>query len=241
MVSSLALDIQNISADYHGDAVLGDVSFSVKAGECHGLMGVNGAGKTTLLKIVLSLKEANSGQCLIHGQPSYDPEIRKLFAFLPERFDPPWFLSGMEFLDFSLELYGKKNDHDRACEYADRLKLDRAFLKKRVQTYSKGMRQKLGILATVLTDCPLLILDEPMSGLDPSARAHVKDILGGVLKDGRTIFFSSHILADMEEICKTVSLMHEGKILETSSPSAFVKKMQCDNLDRAFLKAIQPA
>lgn len=241
MSENLALDVQHISAAYDDKSVLDDVSFCVKSGECHGLMGVNGAGKTTLLKILLGLKAAESGQCFMLGQSSHKPEVRQSFAFLPERFEPPWFLSGIGFLKFSQALYRQTLDIERVYEYADRLKLDRQFLKKRVQTYSKGMRQKLGILATVLTDCPLLILDEPMSGLDPSARAHVKDILDDVLKQGRTIFFSSHILADMEEICGTVSLMHHGKILHTSTPSDFVKEMNAKTLERAFLNKIEAA
>ena len=117
--------------------------------------------------------------------------------------------------------------------------LDADVLKRRVQTYSKGMRQKLGLLGTTLTGCSLLILDEPMSGLDPMARSHVKDMLAEAQTKERTIFLSSHILADMDEICDRVAVLHNNTIMFVGTPSELKKKTMSKNLERAFLHFIE--
>src|SRR5690606_6663321 len=124
----------------------------------------------------------------------------------------------LEFLKFSLSLYQQPFDQDAIIRAADRLALGEEALRRRVQTYSKGMRQKLGLLGTILTNCPLLILDEPMSGLDPRARALVKEMIGEARAQGRTIFLSSHILADMDEICDRVAVLHDSEIRFTGTP-----------------------
>jgi ABC-2 type transport system ATP-binding protein len=119
-----------------------------------------------------------------------------------------------------------------------RLGLDPEALNRRVQTYSKGMRQKLGLMATMMTGCGLFILDEPMSGLDPRARAAVKDMLLETKKQGKTIFLSSHILADMDEICDRVAVLHQGRLLYTGTTSGLKDSGATDSLERAFLKCI---
>jgi len=107
-----------------------------------------------------------------------------------------------------------------------------------VQTFSKGMRQKLGLLGTLLTGCPLLILDEPMSGLDPRARAFVKDMLRDVKAQGRTVFLSSHILSDMQELCDRVVVLHDTKFQFEGPPQGLLQVGQSDNIERAFLNVI---
>ncbi len=233
-----ALKIENLSISYGAKRVVHDVALDVRGGEFFGLMGLNGAGKTTIIKAVLGLRGAEAGDIQMMGQDAGNASARQVMAFLPERFDPPWFLSGMEFLAFSARLYGRKLDSGHVLEFADRLALDRAALGRRVQTYSKGMRQKLGILGCVVTGCPLFILDEPMSGLDPMARANVKDMLLELKARNHTIFFSSHILADMEEICDRVALLHEGTIKFVGTPAELKIAAQADNLERAFLRFI---
>ena len=234
------LDIDKVCVSYDTvNDVISDISIQTMPGEFYGLIGLNGAGKTTLIKTILGLRNQRSGEISIFGKPCTDAESKQNLAYLPERFDPPWFLTGIEFLRFSLKLYGRKVDDKVFYDYAEILALDKAALKRRVQTYSKGMRQKLGLLGTVLTDCKLLILDEPMSGLDPRARTLVKDMLMEIKKEGRTIFLSSHILADMDEICDNVAVLHEGKIQFTGNPAALKKQTSCENLERAFLQYIE--
>lgn len=233
-----ALRIQDLSAGYNGIPVIHDIDLTVEQGEFFGLMGLNGAGKTTLIKTILGLMTPEKGEIATLSLDRFSIEAKKNIAYLPERFDPPWFLSGLEFLKFSAALYKRKLKDEDFYEAADRLALDRDALKRRVQTYSKGMRQKLGLLATILTGCKLLILDEPMSGLDPKARAQVKDYLTSLKADNRTIFLSSHILADMDEICDRVSVLHDGHIRFTGAPQDLKKKTGAKNLERAFLDHI---
>jgi ABC-2 type transport system ATP-binding protein len=236
--NSLALDINSIAVSYGKKNVLEDYSLQVQAGETFGLMGLNGAGKTTLIKSILGLRQLKAGEISIYGAPHENAKSRKVLAYLPERFDPPMFLSGLEFVSFSLSLYGTSFKKEQAYEFAEKLALDPNVLKNRVQTYSKGMRQKLGLMATIMTDCPLLILDEPMSGLDPLARAYLKDVLRDVREKGRTIFLSSHVLADMNEICDRVSVLHDGKMEYLGTPSQMLVVADNENIERAFLNII---
>lgn len=233
-----ALSVESVSIAYGRKIVITNVGLEVMHGETYGLIGLNGAGKTTLIKSILGLRDCNGGRILIEGRERNRPESKRRIAYLPERFEPPWFLSGIEFLHFSVRLYGQTRTQDQIFAMSRRLALDPEVLKNRVQTYSKGMRQKLGLLATLLTGCPLLILDEPMSGLDPRARTMVKDLLNEAREEGRTVFLSSHILADMNEICDRVAVLHDGVLVFTGTPAALRAEGKNDNLERAFLQVI---
>ncbi len=234
-----SLKIDDVSVSYGKESVIRNISLQVKTGESFGLMGLNGAGKTTLIKTILGLRRQNSGDIRIYDRPCGDQESKARLAYLPERFEPPWFLTGLEFLRFSLRLYGQTFDEDKILQSAKRLDLEPAVLGRRVQTYSKGMRQKLGLLGTILTGCSLLILDEPMSGLDPVARSQVKDMLAEAQTKDRTIFLSSHILADMDEVCGRVAVLHDSSIQFTGTPAELKKKTSSKNLERAFLYFIE--
>ncbi|MCC7304802.1 MAG: ABC transporter ATP-binding protein [Alphaproteobacteria bacterium] len=233
------LDIENVSISYGPVRAVKDISLSVTAGETFGLIGLNGAGKTTLIKTVLGLRPQDTGAIRLFAKPVHDIAARRRMAFLPERFDPAWFLTGMEFIKFSLQMYGQVFNQDQVLENVRKVALDPAALSRRVQTYSKGMRQKLGLLGTILTGCDLMILDEPMSGLDPLARARVKDMLLACKKQNRTVFLSSHILSDLEEICDRVAVIHEGVLRFTGDPAALKKAGNAENLERAFLHFIE--
>lgn len=239
MTKSAAIRIDNVAADYGHGAVISDISFDIQTGETFGLMGLNGVGKTTLIKIILGLLAPTAGNVEVFGRKILDPEAKKKIAYLPEKFEPPAFLSGMEFVKFSLELYKQPFSEQAVFEAADRVSLSRPALKRRVNTYSKGMRQKTGLMGTWLTGCPLLILDEPMSGLDPRARALVKDEIVACKKRGMTVFLSSHILADMDEICDRVAVIHDGEIRFTGTPAELKAATGQEYLERAFLKTIE--
>lgn len=233
-----AIEIDQVFAEYNKRQVLDSISFDIGEGETFGLMGLNGAGKTTLIKIILGLMEASKGQARVFGKETLDPVSKSKIAYLPEKFEPPPFLSGLEFVRFSLQFYGTPYNEAAALEAADRLALNRDALKRRVNTYSKGMRQKTGLMGTWLTECPLLILDEPMSGLDPLARALVKDEIMECRKRGMTVFLSSHILADMDEICDRVAVLHDGRIYFVGTPAELKQQTGQEYLERAFLKMI---
>ena len=231
MGSETILSINSAAASYDNFAVFRDVSLDIKQGEIFGLIGLNGAGKTTLIKVILGLREADAGKITM--------KEGEHFSYLPERFDPPWFLSGFEFIKFSLKLYNKTITWDEAEKAAISVGLNEKFLKKKVNTYSKGMRQKLGLLATVLSGCPLLILDEPMSGLDPRARADVKKLILQTRKEGRSVFMSSHILSDMQELCDRVAVFNDGNIVFLGTPEELLKKGKSDSLETSFLNVIE--
>jgi ABC-2 type transport system ATP-binding protein len=233
------LDIHDVSVSYGKKIAIENIAFHVNRGECFGLIGLNGAGKTTLIKTILALRDTSSGHVLIDGLDNASPTARATFSYLPEKFDPPWYLSGLEFIDFTLKLYRQKVSFEDIETLSNKLGLETSALKNRVKTYSKGMRQKIGIIATFLSGTDLIILDEPMSGLDPLTRVCVKDLIIQAKKNGQTIFFSSHILADVNEICDRVSVIHHGQDKFTGTPAALMKNWKNDNLERAFLNLVK--
>ncbi len=235
----VAIRIANVAADYGHGKVIDKITFDIKTGETFGLMGLNGVGKTTLIKIILGLMEASEGAVEVFGKKTLDPVSKTKVAYLPEKFEPPFFLSGMEFVKFSLDLYKRPFSEDVVLRAADRVSLSRDALKRRVNTYSKGMRQKTGLMGTWLTECPLLILDEPMSGLDPRARVLVKDEILACRNRGMTVFLSSHILADMDELCDRVGVIHDGALKFVGTPAELKKETGQEYLERAFLKMIE--
>ncbi len=232
------LAVEGVSTSYGKRQILNQVSFSLVAGECFGLIGLNGIGKTTLIRSILALRSA-AGKITFFGEPNAVAKSRRHLVYLPEKFQPSPQLYGWEYLSIHLDYFGQSVDKDKARDMARGLDLDPVALDRKVKTYSKGMGQKLGLVGTLLVDAPLLILDEPMSGLDPRARVMLKDRLMEARNAGRTIFFSSHILADIEEICDRIGILHAGKIIYLGKANEFMSTMQASSLERAFLAALE--
>ena len=234
-----ALIVDKVTTHYGKEAVLDNISLSVNSSEIFGLIGLNGVGKTTLIKSILTLVKPTSGSVRIFGEDYMDPASRAKLAFLPEKFQPPPLLTGAEFIRFSLSSYGLDYDRAQASEMAENLGLDPAALDRRMGVYSKGMSQKLGLLATFITGQPLLILDEPMSGLDPKARILLKRQIAKYREGGKTIFLSSHILADLDEICDRVGVLHNGTLAYDGTPAALKQRAGTPSLEHAFLEIIE--
>jgi ABC-2 type transport system ATP-binding protein len=232
------LFLSQIHKAYQAKQVLQDISVELVSGEIFGLIGLNGAGKTTLIKIMLDLTQADAGDVLWFGQPAAQVEARRYLSYLPEKFQPSRYLKGSEYLSLSLAYYQMALDRDKARQWANLLDLDPDVLDQRVGRYSKGMGQKLGLLSAMLADRPVLLLDEPMSGLDPRARIRLKEALLAAKKEGKTIFFSSHILSDLDEICDRVAVLHEGVLRYIGSPAAFRDTQKTRSLEQAFLASI---
>jgi ABC-2 type transport system ATP-binding protein len=239
---NLPLEIKSVGKKYSksktAPMVISDVSFEVKQGEIFGLIGLNGVGKTTLIKAILDLHQATAGEISIFGVDSKDYKARKNLSYLPEKFYPSQLLKGKEFLELAVGAYGKTLDLEKARADAVKLQLDPKVLDNRVGKYSKGMGQKLGLLSVFLTDAPLLILDEPMSGLDPQARVFLKDYILEHRKAGKTIFFSSHILSDVDELCDRIGVIHGGGLKFIGTPKEMKSKFNNEVLERAFLSCI---
>lgn len=240
-MTALPLVIDHITKSYQGRVVLSDASLTLQPGEIFGLIGVNGAGKTTLIKIILDLITRDSGDVNVFSHASTTLEARRYLSYLPEKFQPSRYLRGVEYLKLSLSYYGKKLDLERARSGAAKLDLNPDVLSAKVGSYSKGMGQKLGLLGAFMVDAPLLILDEPMSGLDPGARIKLKHMLLHTKQEGRTVFFSSHILSDIDEICDRIGVIHQGRLFYVGSPAEFKSRYGLSSLEQAFLAAIEPA
>ncbi len=232
------LQFQNVSKRYGSKEILNDVSLSLQPGEIFGLIGLNGVGKTTLIKVLLDLVKADGGAANVFGVSSRHVSARSKLVYLPEKFQPSNYLTGQEYVTLTLSHYGQRVDKDAMNVMAQTLDLDPKALPRKVGGYSKGMRQKLGLLGAILCDQPLYILDEPMSGLDPLARIHLKAQLLHMKSQGKTIFFSSHILSDIDEICDRIGVIHDTALRFVGTPSEFRTTYKQDSLEKAFLAAI---
>jgi ABC-2 type transport system ATP-binding protein len=237
--NSPPLNVEGVSKRFKAHQVLDGVSLELKAGEIFGLIGLNGVGKTTLIKIILDLIQSDKGKVSMFGRSTTSVLSRQNLSYLPEKFSPSRYLYGREYLSLSLAYYHKKLDIEAARSLAAALDLDPRVLDEKVGSYSKGMGQKLGLTGAFLVDQPFMILDEPMSGLDPSARIKLKNVMLQARAQGKTIFFSSHILADIDEICDRIGVIHDTKLLYVGTPAAFKPVYQESTLEKAFLRAIQ--
>ncbi len=223
---SNAIDLQNLEKNFTLSLRLGrrraldGLSLSVRPGEIYGFLGPNGAGKTTSIKILVSLLRQDSGLATVFGEDPMRKEARRLIGYLPE--SPVFYdqLTGREFLTFCGKLCGLRG---RALtERSDRL-LEQVGLAHagdlHIRRYSKGMNQRVGIAQALLHDPQLVILDEPMSGLDPIGRAEVRDLILELKKRGKTVFFSTHIIPDVEMICDRIGLINHGRMVAEGSVS----------------------
>lgn len=232
------LAVQHISKRYDALIALNDFSLTLQCGEIFGLIGLNGAGKTTLIKTILQLTTASQGSISLFGQNATDVSTRKKLSYLPEKFHPSKYLTGYEFLELSLSYYGAKLDRNDAVDTARALDFPVDKLKSQISSYSKGTAQKIGLIGAFLVNRPLLILDEPMSGLDPLARIRLKQKMQSYRDAGNTLFFSSHILSDIDEICDRIAILHEGQLRYTGTPREFKEKFPAESLEVSFLQAI---
>ncbi len=236
---SEVLIIDKMTTHYGKETILDDISLSVASSEIFGLIGLNGVGKTTLIKSILTLVKPTAGKVRIFGEDHMDPVSRAKLAFLPEKFQPPTLLTGAEFIRFSLSSYGLKYGLAEVSEMAENLGFEASALDKRMGVYSKGMSQKLGLLATFMTGQPLLILDEPMSGLDPKARIMFKRQVAKYREAGNTVFLSSHILADLDEMCDRIGILHDGSLAYDGTPAELKQRIDTSSLEHAFLGIIE--
>jgi ABC-2 type transport system ATP-binding protein len=193
--------------------VLHGISFSVCEGEIFGFVGPNGAGKTTTLKVLMGLIKATSGEATILGHAVHETAFRRQVGFLPEN---PYFyghLTGREILRFYAKLsgVGRRILADRVASLLDWVGLSEAA-DIRLQTYSKGMLQRLGIAQALVHDPNVVFLDEPMSGLDPIGRVEIRDLILRLRTEGKTVFMNTHILHDVEMVCDRVAIIVKGKI-----------------------------
>lgn len=194
--------------------VLNDVSFSVKKAEIFGFVGPNGAGKTTTFKVILGFVSPSSGRVEIMGEPLGSVDVKRHIGYLPEN---PYFydyLTGEELLRYMGELHGVNGDRlsRRVDDLLDKVKMAHAR-KIQLRKYSKGMLQRVGIAQALINDPEFLILDEPMSGLDPIGQREIRELILEQKEKGKTILMSSHILSDVEALCDRVAIIVDGNVV----------------------------
>ena len=197
----------------HPRCALRPLSLTVEEGEVFGYLGPNGAGKTTTLKLLMGLMFPTAGSARILGLPVDDPRVKAQIGFLPEQ---PYFydyLTARELLEYYAQLSGVESRQcgRRAAAVLERVRLsDVAGVQ--LRKFSKGMLQRVGIAQAILHDPRVVFLDEPMSGLDPVGRREVRDLIGSLKQEGKTVFFSTHILSDAEALCDRVAILHKGEL-----------------------------
>lgn len=239
------LQVNKISKSYwtslRGDRLLrvvDELSFAVSRGEAYGLIGPNGAGKTTTVKMIVGLTNPDDGEILILDRMITDLAVRQKIGFMPE--NPRFYdhLSAREFLQLVASLF--KIDKSRAREKIDQLlslvgladAADRA-----VRGFSKGMKQRLGMAQALINDPEIIILDEPLDGLDPLGRSDFKNLLSSMKKEGKTILLSSHILSDVEEICDRIGIIDQGKMTREGELKKIIPRDQ--SLEEYFIKIVK--
>lgn len=196
--------------------VLRDLTLEVRAGETYGYLGPNGAGKSTTIKLLLGLIQFTAGSGQVLGCPLGNPISRRQIGFLPENPSFYEYLTGEEFLTYCGRLLGMPRGRlrDQVPALLDEVGLGRAA-RQQIRKFSKGMVQRLGLAQALLGDPKLLILDEPMSGLDPIGRKEARDLILRQRAAGRTVFFSTHILPDVEMICDRVGILVGGRLVKS--------------------------
>lgn len=218
-ISGLTKDYEVGFAKKRKVRALDGLSLEVRRGEIFGFLGPNGAGKTTTLKLLMRLIYPTAGSARILGKPIDDIATRSRIGFLPEN---PYFydyLTGRELLVYTAALFGVagRDARDKAVELIMLVGLDEDAGSRQLRKYSKGMLQRIGIAQALIGDPEVVFMDEPMSGLDPIGRREVRDLLLSLRGQGKTVFFSSHILSDVEALCDRAAILMRGKLFRCGS------------------------
>jgi ABC-2 type transport system ATP-binding protein len=217
------IEITNLTKDYDVGfwrkrkvCALDGLTLSIDRGQIFGFLGANGAGKTTTLKLLMRLIFPTSGKAQILGHDIQDVSMHQRIGYLPEN---PYFydyLTAREFLDYSAEIFGfaSAERRKRAADLLARVKLDEKRWDTQLRKFSKGMLQRVGLAQSLINDPEIVFLDEPMSGLDPVGRREVRDLIGGLREEGKTVFMCSHILSDIEVLCDQVAILKRGRLAQ---------------------------
>lgn len=210
------LQISHLTKKYGDKTVVDDLTLSIEPGQIYGFIGHNGAGKTTTIKCCCGLLRYDAGQITINGiDAKADPiAAKKCLAYIPDNPDLYDFMSGIKYLNFVADIYGvsRADREARIADYAARFELTE-HLAQKVSSYSHGMKQKLAIIAALIHEPKLLIMDEPFVGLDPMAAHTVKEIMRDLCARGGAIFFSTHVLEVAEKLCDHIAIIRGGKLV----------------------------
>ncbi len=230
------IEIKNVTKKYGEKVALNDVSFNVDDGEIFAFIGHNGAGKTTLIKSIVGIHEFDSGDIIINGKSIKDDPIacKKEMAFVPDNPELYENMKAIDFINFICDMYEvsqstrEKNIH----KYAELFEIE-DNLNDPISSFSHGMKQKIVLISALAHNPKILIMDEPFVGLDPKAVFDVKKVMNEMVKEGKIIFFSTHILDVAEKLCSKVAIIKNGKLVKTGS----MKDIKGDkSLEKVFLE-----
>jgi len=234
-----ALSISSLKYSIAGFQILKSLNLEVFEHHYFAIAGVNGAGKSTLIKLILDLiRPSNDGKIEIYGNTNQNEQSRNRLTYLPEKFDVRKTVTGWQYLKFVASIYGFQTEAASIETLAEKLDLQPNRLDSKVDSYSKGMVQKLGLISCFMLERDFLILDEPLSGLDPKARYHFKQLLLEEKAMGRTVLYSTHMLADAEEICDQFGILHDGVMKFVGTPASCMETFAATSLEEAYMKCI---
>ena len=231
------IEIKNVSKSYDGKKkALDDVSFKINNGEIFAFIGHNGAGKTTMIKSIVGILNFDEGDILINDKSiKREPiECKKMMAYVPDNPDLYENMKAINFINFICDMYevSEEDRKERILKYSKLFEIDDK-LNDDISSFSHGMKQKVAIIASLAHDPDILIMDEPFVGLDPKAVYDMKEIMKKMVNNGKTIFFSTHILDVAEKICDRVAIIKDGKIVKVGK----MKDIKGDeSLEQVFLE-----
>jgi ABC-2 type transport system ATP-binding protein len=236
------LELENVSKSYRGIPAISGINFRVNAGEVVGYLGANGSGKSTTVKIITGLLQPSEGRVLFRGKNIRDDlaGFRGMLGYVPEEAHLYTYLSGIEYLQLVGRLRGLRERliQAKAVRLLQLLGLE-SWRYSPISMYSKGMKQRVLIAAALMHDPPLLIFDEPLSGLDVLSSRLFKDLLLELTTAGKAVLYISHVLEVVEQICTRVVVIAKGKILADASPSELSGNMHLNNLESVFAQLVQ--
>ncbi len=231
------IEIKNVSKTYNGKKkVLKNVSFDIDSGEIFAFIGHNGAGKTTMIKSIIGILDFEEGDILIDGKSiRKEPiECKKIMAYVPDNPDLYEYMKAIDFINFICDIYdvSESKRRENTLKYAKMFEIEDK-LNDDIASFSHGMKQKIALIAALSHDPEILIMDEPFVGLDPKAVYDMKEIMRTMAKDGKTIFFSTHILDVAEKLCDRVAIINDGTIVKVGK----MKDIKGDeSLEQVFLE-----
>ena len=227
------LEFKNLSKSYNGSTkAVNDLSLVIEDGDIYAFVGPNGAGKTTTLKCACGILDFNEGDILIDGESiKKNPLVcKKKIAYIPDNPDLYEFLKGIDYLNFVCDIYDvSENREELIRKYSDMFELT-GFLGNTISTYSHGMKQKLAIIASLIHEPKILLLDEPFVGLDPVSAHTLKKIMKDLTKKGACIFFSTHVLEVAEKLCNKVAVIKKGKLVVSGNMKDVIKNKSLEDL-----------
>jgi ABC-2 type transport system ATP-binding protein len=242
--AELAIATYGLTKRFEGHIAVNEVDLTIKTGEVYGLIGPNGAGKTTLIRMLAAAEEPTKGEIYLNGErllrDDTNPQIKKRLGYLPDDFPLYDDLTVWDYLDYFARLYRLSSSHRRRRLY-EVLELVQLENKRNsiISTLSRGMKQRLSLARTIVHEPILLLLDEPVSGLDPLARQQFRQIITILQEAGMTILISSHVLSDLAELCTSVGIMELGFLVESSSLQELYRRLSRQQIIIATLSNME--